>query len=140
MSRLKRLTVNTLALLLLTGLQAVYAQDPLTGTRLRAAGTASPRTSIQFGEPDEVAQIRNKLEADKTDEALQLALGYVEQTDKAGRDTLSRFYARNSLCAVYTVIRELEKAEQECSRAVELMPAQWSGWNNREPPVIWLVT
>jgi len=32
---------------------------------------------------------------------------------------------------VYTSIRELDKAEQQCSSAVEIMPGQWSAWNNR---------
>lgn len=114
-----------------TPTQFAVAQDPLTGTRLKSAGTTSPRTSIQFEEPDEVARIRTLLSQDKPDQALALALGYVEQARQAGTDTRNRYHAYNSLCVVYTSIRELEKAEASCSLAVEIMPGQWSAWNNR---------
>ena len=107
------------------------AQTPLTGTRLNTAGSASPRTSIQFEEPDEVTRIRRLLSQDKADEALELALIYGEQARQAGMDVSNRYFAHNSLCVVYTYIRELTRAEEECTRAVEILPGQWSAWNNR---------
>lgn len=122
-------TLMLSALVVFTG--HTFAQDPLTGTRLRTAGTANPRTSIQFEEPDEVSRIRNLIARDRLDDALELALGYVEQAGRAGMDAQTRYHAHNSLCVVYTTVRELEKAEQQCSEAVKIYPGQWSAWNNR---------
>lgn len=130
MSHLKAFTL-TLSLLASVVTLPAAAQEPLTGTRLRSASGANPRTSIQFEEPDEVGRIRNLLSQNRNDDALELALGYLEQVEKAGLDSLNRFFAHNSLCVVYTTRRELEQAELECTRAVEIMPGQWSAWNNR---------
>lgn len=116
---------------IMTVVDSAHAQAPLTGTRLRSAGTASPRTTIQFEEPDEVARVRRLLSQDKPDEALDLALGYVEQAEQAGMDSRNRYFAHNSLCVVYTYIRQLDKAIEECGQAVAIMPGQWSAWNNR---------
>lgn len=131
MINLKFLFPSALSIALLICLLPASAQEPLTGTRLRSAGNANPRTTLQFEEPDEVARIRNLLSQDNPDEALEMALGYVDQAESAGLEPRSRYYAHNSLCVVYTYIRELDKAEESCSRAVELMPGQWSAWNNR---------
>jgi Tfp pilus assembly protein PilF len=108
-----------------------YGQTPLTGTRLKSAGNANPRTVLHFKEPDEVSYIRRLLSQGKKSEALATALGYVEQVETAGMDNRSRYYAHNALCAVYTYARESIKAEKECSRAIELEPGHWSAWNNR---------
>ncbi|MBT8146114.1 MAG: hypothetical protein KJN90_04630 [Gammaproteobacteria bacterium] len=131
MTILKSLSLAAVLLTMLAFAHATYAQNPLTGTRLRSAGNANPRTTIQFEEPDQVSRIRNLLNQEKPAEALELALGYLEQVERAGLDTRNRYFAHNSLCVVYTYIRELEKAEEECSQAVEIIPGQWSAWNNR---------
>jgi Flp pilus assembly protein TadD len=110
---------------------AAYGQRPLTGTRLKTAGTSSTRMSIQFQAPEEVAQIELLLYQGKPDKALELALGYVEQTRQAGMDAAAQYFARNALCVVYVSTREDLKARQACTNATELMPSHWSAWNNR---------
>ncbi len=131
MKSMNLLRTITVFLCVLTYPLSTGAQPPLTGTRLNSAGTASPRTTIQFEEPGEVTTIRNLLSQDRPEEALELALLYAERTERAGMDTHNRYFAHNSLCVVYTYIRELSKAEAECTEAVEILPGQWSGWNNR---------
>jgi tetratricopeptide (TPR) repeat protein len=87
--------------------------------------------SIQFQDPQEVTQIQRLLALGKTDDALKLALNYLTQVEKAGMAVQIRYFARNALCVVYTSTRDDSKAEQECTRAIELMPSHWSAWNNR---------
>jgi tetratricopeptide (TPR) repeat protein len=128
MTRVRFLVVAVFVTALST---AAYGQRPLTGTRLKTAGTSSTRMSIQFQAPEEVAQIELLLYQGKPDKALELALGYVEQTRKSGMDAAARYFARNALCVVYVSTREDLKAEQECTSATELMPSHWSAWNNR---------
>ncbi|MEZ5490210.1 MAG: hypothetical protein R3F50_07805 [Gammaproteobacteria bacterium] len=131
MLKLNPIVVATVFSVALSFTTSADAQTPLTGTRLNTAGTANPRTTIQFEEPDEVSSIRRLLSQDKPDEALTLALRFKERAQQAGMDTSSRYFAYNSLCVVYTYIRELAKAEVECTEAVEMIPGQWSAWNNR---------
>lgn len=127
------LLTRLLALFSLTLILSVnaYAQRPLTGTRLPAAGSANPRTVIRMQQPDVVGDIEELLLAGETGEALEMALNFVAQVDKAGMDAQSRYFAHNSLCVVYTKLGEGEKARRECDVAIEAMPLHWSAWNNR---------
>ena len=125
------IAVIAVALLSLPLAGVTYGQEPLTGTRLNTAGTANPRTVIRLQQPDEVTEIERLLLDDKTEQALERALRYVDQVDKSAMDAQSRYFAHNSLCVVYTKLREDAKAEAECNIAIEAMPGHWSAWNNR---------
>jgi Flp pilus assembly protein TadD len=107
------------------------AQTSQTGTRIESSGNASPVKVIQLGEPEEFIKIRRLLTDKKLDEALELALAYVQRVEKNTKDVTNRYFARNALCVVYTHAREEALAEEECTQAVELMPSHWSAWNNR---------
>ena len=109
----------------------IYAQEPLTGTRLPTAGSANPRTVIRWQQPDEVSQIERLLLQGEIDKALRFALAFVAQADKTGMDAQSRYFAHNALCVVYTKLGESDKALSECDIAIETMPLHWSAWNNR---------
>lgn len=110
---------------------SAYGQTPLTGTRINAAAASNSILSLQLEEPSEFNQIQGLLAQGKADAALKLALQYVERVESTGSDLTSRYFAHNALCVVYTSTRDDAKAEQECTRAVELMPGQWSALNNR---------
>lgn len=110
---------------------SAYAQPALTGTRIESAGSTSSLKVIQFEEPEEFIQIRRLLSEDNVAAALELATAYAARVEKNSKDIPSRYFARNALCVVYTHSREDAMAEQECTRAVELMPGHWSALNNR---------
>lgn len=110
---------------------AANAQTSQTGTRIESSSNTSSVKVIQLGEPEEFIKIRRLLTDKNIDEALELALAYVQRVEKNSKDVTNRYFARNALCAVYTHAREESLAEEECTRAVELMPSHWSAWNNR---------
>jgi len=107
------------------------AQTSQTGTRIESSGNTSSVKVIQLEEPEEFIQIRRLLTDKKIEEALELALAYVQRVEKNSKDVANRYFARNALCVVYTHAREASLAEEECTHAVELMPSHWSAWNNR---------
>ncbi|MDX1491919.1 MAG: tetratricopeptide repeat protein [Pseudohongiellaceae bacterium] len=110
---------------------AAQAQSGSTATRIESSGNTSSVKVIQFEEPEEFINIRRLLSNGSVDEALELAKSYVENVEKNTRDLPSRYFAYNALCVAYTHARESAKAEEECTRAVELIPSHWSAWNNR---------
>lgn len=128
---LRRLLLGAIGLGVTLLTLSTNAQTPPTGTRIESAGNTSSVKVIQLDEPGEFIQIRRLLTDKKIDEALELALAYVQRVEKSGKDLANRYYARNALCVVYTHAREASLAEEECTNAVELMPSHWSAWNNR---------
>lgn len=107
------------------------AQQSLTGTRVPGGGASTPRQVLQFNEPEEFSIIRRNLSRGDVAEARGLALEYVEKVEKSRFDVASRYYAYNALCVTYTYSQESGGAEEECSRAIDIMPSHWSAWNNR---------
>jgi len=107
------------------------AQTPTTGSRLPGVSGAQPLQITQFKPAPELKTIRRLLADGKALEARKAALAYVEKVERAAQEASTRYFAYNALCVVFTNTGELDKAEEECSRAVDMMPSQWQALGNR---------
>lgn len=128
------MTVKKLAILpLLLGLIPVIAlsQNAPTGTRINSSRAANAITVVNLRQPDEIREIERLLAARETAEAYELASSYVDEVDRAALDGITRYFAHNALCVVYTQMREYDKAMAECDVAIDLVGGHWSAWNNR---------
>jgi len=108
-----------------------FSQNPPTGTRINSSRAANAITVVNLQQPDEIREIERLLAARKTAEAYELASGYVEEVDRAALDGITRYFAHNALCVVYTQMREYDQAMNECDIAIGLVGGHWSAWNNR---------
>lgn len=109
----------------------VAAESTPTGTRLPSGASAQPRTSLGLEEPEAIVRVRQLLAAGNPEAARSIAVEYARQVRALGLGTVSRFFAYSGLCVCYTALGRFDAAERSCTQAVEVMPGQWSGWNNR---------
>jgi len=123
-----RLLALGLALCLSTELAA---QTPVTGTRLPKNEVAQPHYALKLKPSGEIAEIRRLVSEGKAEDAREVALAYVTKVEWPGHDAPTRYAAYNALCVAYTYTGETDKAEQECSRAIDLLPSRWQAYNSR---------
>lgn len=107
------------------------AQTTTTGSRLPGGGGAQPLQIVQLRSGGELRSIRELVADGKAEEARKIALAYVEKVERAALGASTRYFAYSALCVVYTNTGELEKAEQECTRAIDILPSQWQALSNR---------
>lgn len=108
-----------------------FSQNAPTGTRINSSRAANAITVVNLQQPDEIREIERLLAARKTARAYELASNYIEEVDKAALDGITRYFAHNALCVVYTQMQEYDKAMTECDVAIGLVGGHWSAWNNR---------
>ena len=109
----------------------VFSQNPPTGTCISSSRAGNAITAVNLQQPDEIREIERLMVARDTKKAYKLASGYVEEADNAALNGITRYFAHNAMCVVYTQIREYDQAMNECDIAIGLVGGHWSACNNR---------
>lgn len=123
-----RLLTLAFTLCLTTGL---FAQAPPTGSRIPNAEVNQPEYVLQLQQPGELATIRRLILEGNAEEARDFAVAYVAKVERPGQEAATRYAAYNALCVAYTHTGETDKAERECTRAIDLLPSRWQAYNSR---------
>lgn len=119
---------------LLFGFSGLYAvAEESTGTRIKDADSAYPKSVVWFSEPGEIIEIRELLQEGKKELAVQKAREYVKRLKNlAGPEAKQlRYFAYNALCAALTSKGEIKEAIDSCTRAIDINPSLWQALNTR---------
>ncbi len=114
------------------------AVSALGQTGSRVGGTAQPVTSVWYGPPSEILEIRQLLQRGEIEDAVELGRTLVDQLRTSAIGTranssirLHRYMALNALCVALSSDRQLGEALSTCEQAIVLMPDRWEAYNSR---------
>jgi tetratricopeptide (TPR) repeat protein len=103
-----------------------------------AGGFAQPVTSVWYGPPNEILEIRQLLQRGATEDAVQMGINLVDRLQISSVGTrassslrLYRYRALNALCVAFAADRQLGEALATCEQAIGLMPERWEAYNSR---------
>lgn len=92
-----------------------------------ASASAQSVDTIYVSAPSEISAGSRALRRNRPTEAIR----YLEKGLKKNISQESRVSGLNGLCIAYRMDGALEKAKENCSKAIALRPGYWRAYNNR---------